>query len=159
MGNQHKTPLSYEHWHEKNQRGFFLTYSLSSLSSSMMEFDVFVSEFSRFFAILAITSRNSATRFFSWATFSWTSFTALGTSFSAAGITIENSMFTCLAGHYHRKTHIQHLFDKGNSHQTGGTLQYVNGLFRCFECIFCLIWHKTGRLFRFSFWQRLGRFN
>ena len=138
---------------KKNRDGgeSFLTYSLSSSSSSMTLFDIFISEFSRFFAILAMTSRNSATRFFSWATFSWTSFTALGTTWLlAAGTSIENSRFTCLAGHDHRKTHIQHLFDERNSHQTGCTLQYVDSLFCCLECIFLFGRHKTQLLFPFS---------
>ena len=70
----------------------------------------------RIFPTIAMTSRNPATRFFSWATFSWTSFIALTpTCLSKDETTIEKSTSTFLACHYHRKTHIYNILDEGNS--------------------------------------------
>ena len=69
-----------------------------------------------------------------------------------------NSRLTCLAGRYHRETHVKNLFDKRNSHQTGNTLQDIDSFFCCLESIFCLGWHKP-LLFRYSFWGILGAFN
>ena len=77
---------------------------------------------------------------------------------SAAGTTIENWTYTYIAGHYHRETHVNNIFDEGNSHQTSSSLQDIDRFFGCFECIFFLEWHKLGRSFRYSFWMRLGKF-
>ena len=153
MVNQSKTSTTGHE--QKNGEGAFLTYSLSSLSSPITSFDVFSRDFSVFFPTFAMTSRNPATRFFSWATFSWTSFIALThTYLSKEETIIENSTCTCLACHYHWKTHVSNTLDEGDSHQTGSALQDVDSFLCCFECIFFLEWHElaSGRLFCYRIW-------
>ena len=148
--------MSKNKWRGK----FFLAYSLRSWISSTISFGIFLSESSISFAAFAITSRNPATRFFSWTTFSWTSFIALVlTCCQQPEPPLKIETYTYIAGHYHRKTHVNNIFDEGNSHQTSSTLQDIDRFFGCFECIFFFEWHKLGRSFRYRFWLRLGAFN